>query len=272
MDKTSIIEKIKKLKKLATSPNEFEANSAKELAKTLMENNQISDQDLSDISLFQPSNFLFETLNPNDPFKLMAYTICSAYKAFILEQQEAYENSIKYNYFCFSKKESKIQFLTEIFKEYKSNTEKLLSHFCQNKNENYKTSYLKGIIEGLRRDLDSDVYRAQDEEGMTDEPVIEKEDIESKLYQEIDKMQSHLTDELKEHIEQPEIYQQISYDSKEFKTNPQAYLLGKSHSNKVHPARILSQSSNVLPDLDYKKDYIDEYNELMRMYNEKRKK
>lgn len=157
-DLNKILDKIKKLLALSTSPNEHEAHSALQMAQRLQAQYNIN---ISEINMADEPDVIEYELNhgntktPSSNFKYIARYLAPHFRVKFVRSStkswaygfsqdvQIFNEVLVYSYNCFNK----------MFKQFYKNSQLPFSHISRELSIRYKNDYLQGFVEGVLKAL-----------------------------------------------------------------------------------------------------------------------
>lgn len=153
----AILNKVKLLLKLATSPNPHEADSARKLAEGLIEKHGITEEELESIKdkkpLYGDDEKMFSTIGLvvwRQQLALMVakYFLCQV----VVEEAVPAEGSHLFSYFAYGEPEDveKVKFA---FKAFADKVEHLVDTKCLGRGPIYVESYCEGVTDSIKQNI-----------------------------------------------------------------------------------------------------------------------
>lgn len=153
----AILNKIKLLLKLGTSPNPHEADSARKLAEGLIEKHSVSQEELESLKdpkpLYGDDEKLFETLGLVGWRQQLALAVGTHFECQIVQEEYVpTEGPHIYHYFVYGDSEdvNKVQLSYHAFAK---EVEKLVDIQCLGHGPVYTFSYCEGVVDAIKQNI-----------------------------------------------------------------------------------------------------------------------
>lgn len=183
-----ILDKLKHLLKLTTSPNENEADNAKIMADKLIAKYNISEEEIKSINdvkpLYTDDQRLYSVFELIEWKQVLAFVIAYYFESLIVQERLVpAKGPTEYVYYVFGDNEN-IKSIKSIFFQLSDKVEELIKLNCFGRGGIYIHAYSEGIISSIQTNIQSgslelpNVYRENKEETISDKAlVVKKEDL-----------------------------------------------------------------------------------------------
>lgn len=175
MDKTSIIEKVKKLRALAESSNENEALNARTMAEKLVEKFDLKEEDyvVAEIKpIYTDDDLLFETKDFQEWKSTLAMVIGNKYDCLVIQElNETSGGNRSFKYFVYGEDVDVIH-TKALFAFVIQAAQNLIDDQTQGRGELYISSFAEGLTQGVRLNIETQDFQM---DGM----ILEKRPIQS---------------------------------------------------------------------------------------------
>jgi|GEM_PF-2688603 hypothetical protein len=158
MSNELILNKIRLLLNLASSPNENEAATARDMADKLIAKYNITEEDLETIKDKPPpyndGNKLYSTIGLDSWRNQLALGISTKYECFLVQEEAVpVEGISEFSYFVIGDSEN-IETVRLVFSTLEKKVEELILLNCAGRGPIYSHSYAEGVVEGIKSNLD----------------------------------------------------------------------------------------------------------------------
>lgn len=164
MEKSTAIEKVKLLLRLAASAPENEAANAQEMASKFIDKFGLKPEDYEEkeeVPIYTDDELLFESLDFQEWRSILALAVGNKYDCLIIQETNtASTGEVVYKYFVYGDPVDVIT-VKQLYAFVTVEIQKLLDMNCRGRGDLYRTSYAEGVVNGVRINIEFEDFETE---------------------------------------------------------------------------------------------------------------